>query len=389
MKEINTSLTFVLFSTADWAAPYWTNKQHIADRLAKRGHRVLYVESPGIRAPKANARDVTRIVNRIRRAWFPPKKIRDTLWVYAPLTIPFAPRSRLVRAFNARLLRSAIRKWLDRHGHGDVVVWTYHPYIGSVMDDIPVRSTIYHCVDDLASIPGVDAKTFRRAEAKLLQRSDRVFTTSPFLQSHCSAVVGDRSVYERNVADIEHFARARLDGVIPPELSAIQGTKLCYVGVLSDYKLDFALIERCAVARPEWNWIFIGDEPERQASPLVARLRKLHNVYFLGYRPYHLLPDYLRGIDIALLPNFTTGYMAGVFPMKVYEYLAAGKPIVASSIDSLRDMGEIISIADGTAEWLVAIEKMIESPPLPFSLRDPRLSAFSWEARLDRMLALL
>ncbi len=381
-------MTFVMFSTADWAAPYWTNKQHIADRLAKRGHQVLYIESPGIRSPRANTRDLLRIWNRLKRAFIPPKKVDQTLWVYAPLTIPFGHKSRLVRAFNRWLLGSAIHKWLKRNRDGDdVIVWTYHPYIDGIMDGLPVRSTIYHCVDDLAAIPGVDADSFRKAEVTLLERADRVFTTSPYLQSHCAAVAGERSVYERNVADIEHFSQARHAGTIPAELAEISGPKLCYTGVLSDYKLDFSLIEQCAVARPGWNWIFIGDEPEGQKSPAVSRLREMPNVYFFGYRSYDTLPSYLRGTDIAVLPNLTTGYMSGVFPMKLYEYMAAGKPIISTGIDALDDIKDQIAVAHDPTEWIYSVEKLLTAPPEAIGLHDPRLLNFSWEARLDRMLA--
>lgn len=389
MSEKFALSTFIMFSSADWAAPYWTNKQHIADRLAKAGHRVLYIESPGIRPPQVNSRDFLRIVNRLRRAWTPPKRLNDNLWVFAPLTIPLGHRFTLVKRFNAWLMRSVVSRWLDRYRQGDVVVWTYHPYIEGATRGLKISSLVYHCVDDLATIPGVDALTFRALEGKLVREADVVFTTSPHLQQHCLELGAVRCVFERNVADIEHFSVARLPGWLPPEIASIAGPTLCYVGVLSDYKLDLGLIENCALARPDFHWIFIGEEPERQANETLTRLRTLPNAHFIGYRRYSELPDYLRAIDIAVLPNRTDGYMRGVFPMKFYEYLAAGKPVISTPLDSLADTSDLAITAQGIDEWLLAIEKCVNSPPSAIALEDSRISQFGWEPRLNRMLAVI
>ncbi|ATN33176.1 glycosyl transferase [Rhizobium sp. ACO-34A] len=376
-----------MFSTADWAAPYWTNKQHVADRLAKAGHRVLYIESPGIRPPQGNARDILRIANRLKRAWTPPKPINDNLWVFAPLTIPLGHRFALVKRFNAWLMRSVVGRWLDSHRQGDVIVWTYHPYIEGVTEGLSTGSLVYHCVDDLAAIPGVDAATFRAAEGKLVRQAAVVFTTSPYLRRHCLELGAQNCVFERNVADIEHFSAARQSGRLPEDIASIAGPKLCYLGVLSDYKLDLDLIEACGRARPDLSWIFIGDEPERQANATIARLKTLPNMHFIGYRPYSELPDYLRAIDIAVLPNRTDGYMRGVFPMKFYEYLAAGKPVISTPIDALVDVSNLVATAEGRDQWLAAIDECLSSPPGELSLDDSRLAQFGWDPRLERMLA--
>ena len=389
MKKKFPSSTFILFSTADWAAPYWTNKQHIADRLAKAGHRVLYIESPGLRAPKGNTRDILRIGNRLKRAWIPPKRIKDNLWVFAPMTIPLGHRFTFVKWFNAWLMRSVVRRWLISHGQGRVIVWTYHPYIEGVTEGLPVGSMVYHCVDDLAAIPGVDAETFRLAEEKLVRDAEVVFTTSPYLSEHCLKLGALNCVYERNVADIDHFSSARLPGRLPQDIASIAGPKLCYVGVLSDYKLNVELIEACGLARPDINWVFIGDEPERQTNATIARLKTLSNMHFIGYRSYSELPDYLRAIDIAVLPNRTDGYMKGVFPMKFYEYLAAGKPVITEPLQSISSESDLVMTAEGLDQWLLAIEKCLASPPPPLGLEDERLTQFGWEARLDRMLDML
>lgn len=188
------------------------------------------------------------------------------------------------------------------------------------------------------------------------------------------------------MADIEHFAEARQSGAIPDDLGRINGPKLCYIGVLSDYKLDLDFIEKCIQLSPDWNWIFIGEEPERQSNPIIARLAERSNVHFLGYKTYDVLPDYLRGIDVALLPNLTSGYMSGVFPMKLYEYLAAGKPVVATRMAALSALAEQISIIDTPQEMVEAVTTILASPPEPIALGHPDLANFSWNARLDRMM---
>ncbi len=379
-------MTFVLFSTADWLAPYWTNKQHIAKGLAERGHRVLYIESPGIRPPRGNARDIKRLIARLGRGFSPPTERGGNLWVYSPLTVPLGHRFAIVRTLNGWLLRWAVQNWCSQYSMGDIVVWTYHPYISGIIEAIPAAALVYHCVDDLAAIPGVDATIFRIMEDNLLARADLVFTTSPYLQDHCARIAGPRAIYERNVADIEHFAEARQSGAIPDDLGRINGPKLCYIGVLSDYKLDLDFIEKCIQLSPDWNWIFIGEEPERQSNPIIARLAERSNVHFLGYKTYDVLPDYLRGIDVALLPNLTSGYMSGVFPMKLYEYLAAGKPVVATRMAALSALAEQISIIDTPQEMVEAVTTILASPPEPIALGHPDLANFSWNARLDRMM---
>lgn len=381
--------TVVLFSTADWNAPYWTNKQHIAQRLAARGARVLYIESTGLRRPRVSARDLSRVAGRLRRTFQPLRRVDENLWVHAPLTIPIGHRHGIVRALNGFLLERTVRNWLRQYGRGPVTVWTYHPYVQDALVRLPVDRLVYHCVDDIAAIPGVDAGAFRAAEAELLARADQVFTTSPRLQEHCSAIAGARSTFERNVADIDHFAQARGEGTEPADLAGMPHPRLAYVGVLSDYKLDLPLIEACMLARPDWHWLFVGEEPEGYASPVIARLKRAPNAHFLGYRPYAQLPAYLSAIDIAVLPNLLDGYMASVFPMKLYEYLAAGKPVLSTPMPALGDMDGIVVTARTDADWIAAIGAMLEAPPPAIALDDPALADYSWDARLDRMLTRL
>jgi glycosyltransferase involved in cell wall biosynthesis len=378
--------TLILFSTADWNAPYWTNKQHVAQRLARRGTRVLYLESPGLRTPKIDTRDVKRIAARLGRVFRRVRRVEENIWVVSPLNVPVGRGMRFIDRLNGWLLRGTIRRWLKRYGRGEAVVWTYHPYIDEALEGLSPGRLVYHCVDDIAAIPGVDGKSFSQAESRLLSRADCVFATSRRLQEHCAATAGPRAIYERNVADIEHFAAARLLQGEPQDLRGIPHPRIAYIGVLADYKLDLELIEGCMIARPDWQWIFIGDEPEGNADCGIARLKRMPNAHFLGYKSYAELPGYLAAIDVAALPVLVHGYMASVFPMKLYEYLASGKPVLATSLAALEDVRDMIHIASGVAQWLEAMEFLAANPPKPIAIRDPRLAEYSWDARLDRML---
>jgi glycosyltransferase involved in cell wall biosynthesis len=305
----------VMFSTADWASPYWTNKQHIAAGLAARGHRVLYVETVGLRRPGLNRMDAGRLATRLGHGLGRPKQVRHNLWVLTPLTVPLGQRHAAVNAFNRWQLRTGIAGWMRRRKIARPLIWTYHPYMLEAAAALEPSMIVYHCVDDLGAVPGVDRVAFEPAEKRLLLRAELTFATSHHLWERCAAIAGDRAHYFGNVADIAHFAQARQIRDLPPEVAAIPRPRLGYAGVLSDFKIDFALLEALVSAHPGWQFVFIGDQREGQHSAAVVRLRQQSNVHFLGWRPYQELPRYLAGIDVGLLPQLANEYTRSMFPM--------------------------------------------------------------------------
>jgi glycosyltransferase involved in cell wall biosynthesis len=285
---------------------------------------------------------------------------------------------------------ASIGRWQLKQGAERPIVWTYHPFMLGVAETLDPRVIVYHCVDDVGALPGVDEKSYVEAERRLLGRATHIFTTSPALRDRCSAVAPGRTHYYANVADVDHFARARDEGPIPADLAAIPRPRLGYVGALSDFKLDVDLLESAVRQRDDWHWIFIGDEPEGQANPALARLSARPNVHRLGWRPYHVLPDYLRGIDVALLPQSINNYTRAMFPMKFFEYLAAGRPVVATPLPALAEFRMLFRTA-ATAEELIDEIAAVLADPRQAVLRedDPTLRAHSWDARLEAMLAII
>ena len=159
------------------------------------------------------------------------------------------------------------------------------------------------------------------------------------LQARCAQHAPGRTHYSPNVADFEHFSAARQAGPIPSDLEAILRPRIGFIGAVSEYKVDFDLIAAVADARPDWHWVLIGQLGEGQPGTSAAKLRR-PNIHLLGPRPYDALPGYLRGFDVAVLPCPLNAYTRAMSPMKFFEYLAAGRPIVATPVDGIMEYRE-------------------------------------------------
>ncbi|PTB21164.1 glycosyl transferase family 1 [Trinickia symbiotica] len=380
----------VLFSTADWDEPYWTNKQHTASVLAARGWRILYVESVGFRSPKVGSgRDWSRLWRRlwrgVRSLLVGPPRRAANIWVLSPLMVPAKHHWPLVRSLNQALLRWSVTRFVKAHRFADPVIWTYHPYMLSAIENLHRGPLVYHCVDDIAAIPGIDVSAFNTAQNALLLCCDAVFTTAISLKQQCLPY-NPNTHYFGNVVDAEHFSQAMDAGPLPADLSEIPAPRLVYHGVLSDFKIDLPLILKTAQARPAWHWIIIGEEREGQRSELLVQLSQLPNVHLLGYRSYQSLPEYLRGMNVGVLPTLLNDYTRSMFPMKFYEYLAAGLPVVSTPLDFAKEPRAGLEVAGDVEAFITAVEKQLRRGRLTADETLVAVGDNTWERRLDKML---
>lgn len=387
--------TCILFATADWDEPYWTNKQHTAKSLADLGLLVLYVESVGLRTPKVgSARDWQRLRKRlikgVKSLIFGASEAMPGIYVLSPLAIPAGHRYGLLRLINRFLLQLSIRRSLWGKDFARPLVWTYHPFMLEALPKaMESDGILYHCVDDLAALPDIDKNTFRDAEVELLRRADIVFVTAPALVAHCKEINPDTHLLP-NVVDIDNFGQARQPGPILSEFDAIPEPRIGFHGVLSDFKIDFKLLLNAARMRAQWHWVFVGEEREGQKSPFVEELARLPNVHFLGYKSYKELPKFLRGIQVGLLPALLNDYTRSMFPMKYFEYIAAGLPVVATPLDALLSTNAAhVAFGGGEIEFCKAIEKQLEQGRLSSSQIEEAVGENTWRSRSVRMLNLL
>lgn len=379
-----------LLATADWDHPLWTNKQHVAVSLARLGHRVLYIESLGLRGVRGEASDQRRIRRRLRRGFSPPREVAPNLWVYAPLVLP-GVRGMFLTAINRLLLRIGLSWARACVGLRSEWLWTYNPRTLAYLDLGSYGKTIYHCVDHIQSQPGMNARDLDHWEGQLCRHASIVFVTSPALADRLHPL-NPRTHFFPNVADYDHFASALDPTLAPPvELTVIPRPRVGFIGAISAYKLDLDLLGTMASRHPHWSFVLIGPVGEGDPDTDVLSLRRLQNVHFLGAKSYAELPAWLAGMDVAILPLRRNAYTDAMFPMKFFEYLAAGRAVVATPIRSLLPYGEHVSLVEPeAAAFAAAIEQEMQlDDPERSSRRQAFAASQTYDRRTRAMLALV
>lgn len=377
----------VLVSTADWDHPFWTNKQHVACHLARQGFRVLYVESLGLRRPSVQGRDLARLWRRFRRGLARPRQVRENLWVTAPLVVPLHANP-WIRKLNDRLLAALLRRAMRCLGFQRPLFWTYNPLVAQLAEPLRARFLVYHCVDDLRAVPHAPAEALAAAEQRITQDADLILTTSPSLQQRFVGARPDATYYLPNVADYEHFSQAKQAGPEPADLARVPHPRIGFIGAISDYKVDFEMIAEAARLRPDWQWVLIGQVGEGQPNTRLAGL-DAPNIHLLGPRSYEVLPDYLRGFDAATIPARRNSYTDSMFPMKFFEYLAAGRPVIASRIPALQEYAPACQLVDTAAEFVAALDRLQQGQGPDPALAEELARRYTWDWRIQEMLGLL
>jgi UDP-galactopyranose mutase len=229
----------------------------------------------------------------------------------------------------------------------------------------------------------------RANEAALLARADLVFTGGQSLYEAKRHLHHSVHAFPSSI-DVPHFQQARSAASDPSDQRPIARPRLGFAGVI-DERMDIELVARVAHLRPDWQLVLLG--PVVKISP--ADLPVSPNIHYLGPKKYEELPTYIAGWDVAILPFARNDSTRFISPTKTPEYLAAGKPVVSTSIrDVVRTWGEPghVHIADTPEEWVAAAEKCLDASAERaswLSRVDAALAENSWGRTWGRMMSLL
>jgi glycosyltransferase involved in cell wall biosynthesis len=366
---------------SDWHMDTLTNQQHLLVRAAG-GNRILFVESLGLRRPQLAARDLRRIARRLGRATRPLRE-EDGLHILSPLVMPLHS-NRPVRWLNSRLLCGNVAWAARKLGFRDPLLWSFVPQAEVLIDALGPSQVLYYIDDDHAAKAGIDAASFLAAEQRFARRSDAIIASAPELVTRMCALNGNVH-YGPNVADTRLFEQALEAGPIDPQVAASARPRIVFVGAILAAKIDLELVVALARSRPQWSFVFVGPIGPGEPRTDVNVLKDIPNIHLVGHRPYEQLPAVLRGADAAIVPYLLDGEMRSVFPMKIYEYLAAGMPVVSTPLETLHDVPDVLKAATAD-EFAARLEQaMAEDSPEARAARSQRARSHSWESRLDQI----
>jgi len=309
----------------------WQRPQHLLSRVA-RGRRVFYVEEvvPTEGEPRIEVREATGGVH---------------------VAVPHVPAGLTLEELDA-VQRRLLDALFEREGIRDHVLWFYAPMAVAFTEHLRPLATVYDNMDELTAFSGAPPE-LREREAELLRRADVVFTGGFSLWEAKRHRHPNVHPFPSSV-DSAHFAAAREPQPDPADQAAIARPRLGFFGVI-DERMDLDLVAAVADARPDWQLVMVG--PVAKIDP--ASLPQRANVHWLGPKAYSELPSYLAGWDVALLPFARNESTRFISPTKTPEYLAAGCPVVSTSIrDVVRPYGDegLVRIADDPGAFVEACE---------------------------------
>ncbi len=377
-------IDIIYFSSIDWGHT-WQRPQQLASRLARFG-RLLYISPIGLR--RVALRDLGRVLRRIAsQSQRPAIQPGQALTVYTPpLYIPF-PNARWARQINAWMLDRAVNRWMDRvHVHAPIVwVSIPSPSIVDAIRKLDTRLLVYDCLDNFPAFHK-NVAFIAETEQQLAARADVVFATSVELYNGMKSI-NPRTHLLPNAVDYHHFAEAAGRGLASlREMMSLRRPILGYVGELAQW-FDFDLADRLAVEHPEWSIVLVGPLRANGTPKLLGR----PNVHYLGVKDYHHLPAYVNQFDVCLLPFKITPLTSSVNPVKLYEYLAAGKPIVSTPLNEVLPYRAVVNVA-AREEFSAAVETVLRTDYSAETLVRQRREVArcnTWDQRVEQIIAVL
>jgi glycosyltransferase involved in cell wall biosynthesis len=375
-----------------WDTPLRTSKHHYIERLAADGHRILYVEVPAnpFSAIRRFGEFTSKVLPRIRAD---VESVAENIWVMTGF-VPLPYHSALwgifdrplVNLINQRVLLPRLKAAQAKLGFQTPILLSYYPLAFPIIRELGVTRTIFHIVDEWQGMTGIPSSMAKLTQSMLAHANVTIVTSERLFERYRH--VAKRIELLRHGTDIALFGPVARGKISPePRLLALPGRKIGYYGAL--HKLDAMLISQVAQARPDWTFVFVGPISGAQG---MGRLEVFpSNVHFFGEIARANLPAFLAGLDVFWMPFVVNELTQSMSPIKIFEVLSAGLPMVTSDLIECRAVAAQHALfASSTEEHLAQLERAA-------SLRNPEearqraesMHGYDWDQRYQQFLSLL
>lgn len=364
--------------------------QQLMTRLSAR-NRIFFVNQPVSPVSFASGM-MTKgaVLSRLGEWRRGTREVAPNIWVGSPPPILPKRSNRVMNVMNGALLRRWLKRETQRLGFESPIYWNFQPWLPNLSRALTPSLAIYYCVDDFASAPywwNTDGAV-RAREAECCREATMVICTGRQL-------VESRRFLNPNVhfmpegADVEAFTAAASSGAPPADdIAQLPGKIVGYAGAIN-WRIDSELILHMAERQPDWSFALVG--PVRPDLAEAERLQSMPNVHFLGNKPVDALPAYCQAMDVCLIPYVLTEYTHHIFPLKLYEYMAAGKPIVSTDMAEMRAYeGDEMAIGRTNEEFHQAVARaMNDDTPERVAARQRSAQNESWDHRVEQISELI
>ncbi|RLD38753.1 MAG: glycosyltransferase family 1 protein [Bacteroidetes bacterium] len=369
-----------------WDIEIGSNCKNIAEEMA-RFNRVLYVNSPLDRNTKKKDKNDERVKRRIRISKGLEEdlvEIKENMWNLFPKhmveSINAIPDGFIYDIFNKKrnkIFANDIQSAIDRLGFKDFIIFNDSSmFLGQDLKSLLKPKTyVYYMRDYLTKNP-YWRKHGLRLEPKLIAKADVVVNNST-LYTEYGAKFNKHSYMVGQGCDVSLFNDKDNSIAIADDIKNIAKPIIGYVGFLSSRRLDIDLLIHIAKTKKEWQIVLVGPEDDNFKN---SDLHKFENVHFLGSRDSSILPNYIKGFDVCMNPQLINDATIGNYPRKIDEYLAMGKPTVATATKAMEYFKENTYLATTHEEWITEIQKALDEDSVELQMQRTKCGmSHSWE----------
>ena len=375
------SFPIVFQALPKWDASYNSTSLTVAKHLSKK-RKVFYVEHPFSWVD--SFRSDSKIQRDKRKGFFfdqPFDDYPDFYVIHPPKTLPINSLKdgflykRLLKIYQKKLWKKI--DWvlnafgIDKFGY----VNSFDPVYFDFTTTLKCLFKVYHCVD-LIKGEAYIAKHGVKAEENACKVADYVITTSNPLKEKLK-VFNHKTVCIANASDFEHFSVQQNK---PDEFSSTEKVRVVYTGSLG-HRIDYELIKNIALENPDFDIYMVG--PKHSTYFAGQELEVLPNVNFLGPRSYEKLPAYIQHSNVLLIPFLKNELTYHIYPLKLNEYLATGKPIVSTNFTDLSEFAGLITVSDDFNSGSEAVKMSLDLDTK--QLKNRRIRVASRNTWVDRM----
>jgi len=380
---------WIIFFGEDWGRHHSTG-QYLAKELAK-DYKILWINSLGMRAPKLNVRDVSRVFSKLfsfvgslfkrRENKNCQKENEQNIEVLAPLAIPLL-RSRIVRAFNRAFVLRLIEREMSKLQISQPIVIAACPAAVDLVDQLGADVKVYYCADEYSEMPGMDKPLVDSLENELLDKVDVVVASA-------KRVADRKSKQHANVHYLPHgvdyplFRKAIFEKqVIPDDISELKSPIIGFVGLIGEH-IDMDIIRHLADEYKSVSIVMLGPIEEG------VELADAPNIIYAGEKERYELPRYLAYFDVCIIPYKQTKRVEFANPTKLNEYLAAGRSVVTIPHPEIDSDAIGIYVAKDNISFAENVGHVLQASADEKEKISDSMAASTWHDRAQSLVAII